>query len=93
MTRTEGLRKLNSVLADLEKCYATLDELYSQVSHPVNKEVRAKADDALKHSVNIAMMALNFKEVPQEAKKPFAAFLYTAADALSEDEEVVAAAQ
>jgi len=85
MTKKQGMQMLDQCLKDLEKCYATLNDLYEQVSHPVSPEVRAKADIILKHGLDVSMIALNFKEIPQEAKKPFAAFLYSAADALQED--------
>lgn len=85
MKKQEGMALFNGCLSDLEKVEKTLTNLYEQVTHPVSPEVRERADILLKHGINLAIMSLNFKDLPSEAKKPFAAFLYCAADALQED--------
>lgn len=83
MTRTEGLSKLEKVCSSLSDNYRTLETLLGNVSRPVASDVQAKAEDIIRMSVSVTCMALNFKELPPEAKKPFAALLYAAADALS----------
>ena len=84
MTKKEGKVMLDALIKNLEGGYATLEELYVNVHKPVSADVQAKTDEIMQRSIGIAVMALNFKEVPQEAKKPFAALLYAAADAFSD---------
>lgn len=88
MTKKEGLVLIESVQQNLRGAYATLDDLYSQITRPVAPDVQAKAEDLLKDSISVACMALNFMELPQEAKRPFAALLYAAADAFSSTDPV-----
>lgn len=83
MTKREGLLLIDSVKQNLTGAYATLDDLYSKVSHPVAADIQKEADEIIKASISVTCMALNFLELPQEAKRPFAALLYAAADALS----------
>ena len=83
MTKKEGLVLMDSVIQNLAGTYATLDELYSQITRPVAPDVQKKAEEIMQASIGISCMALNFMEMPPEAKKPFAALLYAAADAFS----------
>ncbi|MBO5551719.1 MAG: hypothetical protein J5966_07145 [Lachnospiraceae bacterium] len=87
MTKAEGIRQMDNIRNHLLNEYMSLEALYSQASHPIAPEVQAKAQEIINASVSVTCMALNYKELPPEAKKPFAALLYAAADALSEKEE------
>lgn len=86
MTKKEGMLLLESVKDNLCGAYNTLEDLYNQVQKPVSKDVQEKTDEIIKGSLGVAIMALNFKEMPADAKKPFASFLYAAADALGGDD-------
>lgn len=88
MTKREGLVLLDSVIQNLGGAYATLDDLYSQITRPVAEDVQKKAEEIMQASIGISCMALNFMELPQEAKRPFAALLYAAADAFSDTDPV-----
>lgn len=83
MTKKEGLVTLDALKQSLEGGYATLQELYESVHHPVANDIQDKTDEIMKRSIDIAVMALNFKEIPQDAKRPFAALLYAAADSFA----------
>jgi len=83
VSKKQGLLMLDSIIDNLKGGYSTLEELYAQVNHPVSAQVQAKAEEVINASISVACMALNFKELPQEAKKPLAALLYAAADSLS----------
>lgn len=86
MTKKEGMLLLDSVMDNLKGAYTTLEELYGQVRKPVPADVQEKTDEILKRALNVAVAALNFKELPPQAKKPMAALLYAAADALGDDD-------
>lgn len=85
MTRNEGMKLMSETVSELVKCYEKLDKLNTAVTHPVAQEVQAKAEEIIKASVSVSCMALNLMELPQEAKKPFAALLYAIADSVSTD--------
>lgn len=83
MTKQEGLARMDSVTQSLSECYEALESLYESASHPIAEDVQLKVDDIIRSSIGLACMGLNFKELAPESKKPFAALLYAAADALS----------
>ena len=83
MTKVEGMKRLDRMISNLQADYSALEERYSAASHPISPDGQAKAEEIIRASVSISCMALNFKDLPQSAKKPFAALLYAAADALT----------
>lgn len=87
MTRSEGMKLMGNTLENLERCQRRLEELNEAVTHPVAAEVQSKADDVIRLALGVALLALNLKEMPAAAKKPFASFLYTLADSISMDED------
>lgn len=84
MTRSEGLLKINQVIADLRRDYKSLDELNGLVARPVASDVQEKAKEILAAAISVACMAMNLTEVPQEAKRIIATVLYQAAETLTD---------